>query len=259
MEEKDTELTLEYIKAYQKSATSDEKQELMAKILDLNLGLVINIATSYKNRGLDFDDLLQEGYLALVKAVSGFDTTKNIRFSTYAHRVISQNLSRAIKEQAQNIRIPEYIASELNSVMDMEEKLSKKLKRNPTEQEVAQAMDIPLSKLRTLKTYAIEVISLDEEINNTSNLTLNEIVKSSDKDPEESSIITERKEMVNMSIDLLSQREKEIVTAFFGLDDGNPVDAKELAHRYQVSPERIRQIVSHAVRFIRSEVTDDEK
>jgi len=248
---------IQLIKAYQEENDPEAKKKIAGEIYEANLGLIRSIAFKYKDEGIIIDDLVQEGSYALLDCIVNFDLSKKVAFSTYLQKAVQRRIERAIKEQKKAIHIPEYISSILNKIMLVEDELSKKLGRIPKEREVADDMNISLSDLKKYKSYAIKVLSLDKDDNNGQ--TLSSIVKEFDaENPEDSAINHEIGEMVSESIDLLSDKEKDILTKAFGLDGGQIMPTDEIAKEYNVSPERIRQIISHATRMIKEELSDEK-
>lgn len=254
----DTTKTNDLVKRIKEEQDIEKKRQLEEELINENTGLVKDIAKSFINHGLDFDDLCQEGYLGLIKAVKNFDTEKKVKFQTYAYRVIKQNIKRAVEEQAKSISIPEHISSELNKIMEAENRLFHTLGRDPYEKEVTEAMELEIDELRSLKSYALKVTSLEEKYGEGKEHTLVEMIKSLEKNPEEEREMKEDIETLSSSLELLNEREQDIIALSFGLYGKPRLTTEEISRKYNVSKERIRQIQNSAIKKMREQIEEDK-
>lgn len=248
-EEEKTEIK-EEIKTLQRDV--DKGADAKKRLAEANLRLVVSIAKRYVGRGMLFLDLIQEGNLGLIKAVEKFDYKKGYKFSTYATWWIRQAITRAIADQARTIRIPVHMVETINKLIRVSRQLLQELGREPSPEEIAKEMNMPVERVREILKISQEPVSLETPIGEEEDSHLGDFIKDDNVPvPADAAAFTLLKEQLEEVLGTLTEREQKVLTLRFGLEDGRARTLEEVGKEFNVTRERIRQIEAKALRKLR--------
>jgi RNA polymerase primary sigma factor len=251
--------------------TKEEEIELAAKIqkgdksardhmISANLRLVVKIAHDYNNFGLPLLDLISEGNIGLVKAVERFDPSKGGKLSTYAAWWIKQSIKRALANQSKTIRLPVHLVDRISKMRKVTAELADELDREPTDEEIAYMMDMPVNKVAHLKSVSVRPSSLDAPVGEDGDTSFGDLVGDENQatpleDLQQKTMSNDIKSVIN----LLDDRESEIIQLRFGLDGSHPLTLEEVGEKFDITRERVRQIQNIAIHKMRRIMTDNER
>ena len=227
--------------------------EARNELVSANLRLVVSLAKRYQGCGMSLQDLIQEGNIGLMKAAEKFDASKGFRFSTYAAWWINQTIGRALADQSKAIRVPVHMTENINKLRRLSRDLTVALGHEPTDEDLAKAMEVSVDDIKTYKSYMTDVTSLDIQVGDDDDGTTIASFIEDEKNvsPEKNAVQIAEREMLDAVLDTLTAREQDIIRQRFGLDDNVPKTLEEVGKSYGLTKERIRQIENKALMKLR--------
>lgn len=227
--------------------------EARNELVSANLRLVVSLAKRYQGCGMSLQDLIQEGNLGLMKAAEKFDASKGFRFSTYAAWWINQTIGRALADQSKAIRVPVHMTENINKLRRLSRDLTVTLGHEPTDEDLAKAMEVSVDDIKTYKSYMTDVTSLDIQVGDDDDgTTIASFIEDENNiSPEKNAVQIAEREMLDAVLDTLTAREQDIIRQRFGLDDNVPKTLEEVGKSYGLTKERIRQIENKALMKLR--------
>lgn len=227
--------------------------EARNELVSANLRLVVSLAKRYQGCGMSLQDLIQEGNIGLMKAAEKFDASKGFRFSTYAAWWINQTIGRALADQSKAIRVPVHMTENINKLRRLSRDLTVTLGHEPTDEDLAKAMEVSVDDIKTYKSYMTDVTSLDIQVGDDDDgTTIASFIEDENNiSPEKNAVQIAEREMLDAVLDTLTAREQNIIRQRFGLDDNVPKTLEEVGKSYGLTKERIRQIENKALMKLR--------
>ena len=227
--------------------------EARNELVSANLRLVVSLAKRYQGCGMSLQDLIQEGNLGLMKAAEKFDASKGFRFSTYAAWWINQTIGRALADQSKAIRVPVHMTENINKLRRLSRDLTVTLGHEPTDEDLAEAMEVSVDDIKTYKSYMTDVTSLDIQVGDDDDgTTIASFIEDENNiSPEKNAVQIAEREMLDAVLNTLTAREQDIIRQRFGLDDNVPKTLEEVGKSYGLTKERIRQIENKALMKLR--------